>query len=200
MIFGLKNQPVEIKPLLNDDEKTPYSMIGLKMVPILEYESKQFMPESIDIINFIDKKHPPRQVQNSENSKLLDWISKNNGTCYQLAMPRWVKAPLEEFKTQSARDYFESKKTAYIGSFKDCLKESPALIDKMEEELELLESFFEKQHSFFENQLSLNDFHLFAFLRSLSLVKGLAFPKKVNFYMKEMSKASQVPLHTDIAL
>ena len=200
MIFGLKKQAVEIKTLLNDDEKTPQSMIGFKMTPILEYESKQFMPESIDIINFIDKKHPPRQIQNSENSKLLNWINKNNGACYQLAMPRWVKAPLEEFKTQSARDYFESKKTAYIGSFKDCLNESPALIEEMEKELEFLESLFEKQHRFFEEQMSLNDFHLFAFLRSLSIVKGLAFPKKVNFYMKEMSKISRVPLHTDIAL
>src|SRR5471030_504503 len=55
MIFGLKNIPVEIKVLLNDDEKTPISMVGKKMVPILQKQDGSFMPESMDIVNFIDK-------------------------------------------------------------------------------------------------------------------------------------------------
>ena len=109
MIFGFKNQKVKIKTLLNDDEKTPTDMIGVKMVPILEYEAGKFMPESMDIVDFIDKKHPPQKVEPSEDSKLLNWISQNNGLNYKLAMPRWVQSPLEEFQTASARDYFEKK-------------------------------------------------------------------------------------------
>ncbi len=33
MIFGLKNIPVELNVLQNDDEATPTRMIGQKMVP-----------------------------------------------------------------------------------------------------------------------------------------------------------------------
>lgn len=36
MIFGLKNIPVELNVLQNDDEATPTRMIGQKMVPILQ--------------------------------------------------------------------------------------------------------------------------------------------------------------------
>ena len=199
MIFGLKKQKIKIKTLLNDDEKTPHSMIGAKMVPILEYESGQFMPESLDIINFIDKKYPPQQVQSTESSKLLNWINKNNLLCYSLAMPRWVQAPLEEFSTSSAKTYFENKKTAYIGSFKKRLDDSSLLIEQMEKELESLENVLKEESLFFEEKISLNDFHLFAFLRSLSIVKDLSFPEKTLSYMKNLSKVCQIPLHLEIA-
>ena len=200
MIFGLKKQSVHIKTLLNDDEKTPIEMIGVKMVPILEYETEKFMPESMDIVDFIDKKTPPQQVEPSEDSQLLNWMSQNNTLNYKLAMPRWVQSPLEEFKTASARDYFEKKKTSYIGSFKECLAESPSLILQMEEELEKLESFLQTNNSFFEKRLSWNDFHLFPFLRSLTVVKGLKFPTKVKIYIEGLSQLSQIPLHFDIAV
>ena len=52
MIFGIKDLPVTIVFLDNDDEKTPIEMIGQKMVPILEYEPGKFMSESLDIINY----------------------------------------------------------------------------------------------------------------------------------------------------
>ena len=199
MIFGFKNESVELKTLLNDDEKTPIAMIGVKMVPILEYEPKKFMPESMDIVDFIDKKELPQQVQTDEDPQLLNWISQNNGINYKLAMPRWVKSPLREFQTASARDYFEKKKTAYIGSFKDCLAESHSLISQMEKELETLESLLKAENTFFQEKLSWNDFHLFPFLRSLSIVKGLSFATQTRKYMENLSELSQIPLHFDIA-
>lgn len=36
MIFGLKNIPVELHVLLNDDAETPTRMVGQKQVPILQ--------------------------------------------------------------------------------------------------------------------------------------------------------------------
>ena len=35
MIFGLKNLPVELVVLANDDEATPIGLVGKKVVPIL---------------------------------------------------------------------------------------------------------------------------------------------------------------------
>ena len=200
MIFGLKGIRLKLKTLLNDDEKTPVSMIGAKMVPILEYKKGAFMAESLDIISYIDSKKPPALVNNKTTQKLAGWLDKNNLLCYKLAMPRWVKADLEEFKSQQAKDYFINKKTSYIGSFEKALKESEKLMQKMTKELDILESFFKKQQVFFSGALSWDDFHLFAFLRSLSIVKNLSFPPKVKFYIEKMSQKSQVPLHHSLAL
>ena len=200
MIFGLKQIPFKLTTLLNDDEETPISMIGVKMVPILEYKKSTFMPESLDIISYIDKQKKPTEVSKKTSKNLSDWLDKNSLICYKLAMPRWIKANLEEFKTPSAKNYFIKKKSAYIGSFEECLKETKALIEKITKELNILESFLEKQKPFFKESLSFDDFHLFAFLRSLSIVKALVFPPKVKLYSENLSKKSRVPLHHFIAL
>ena len=202
MIFGLKNIDFELVCVLNDDYDTPMSMIGQKMLPILETAKDKYMAESLDIINYIDNLDKKPIVKKTTNKKLSTWLSSNSTVCYELAMPRWVKAnpPLEEFKTQDAIDYFTKKKESYIGPFKEKLNESASLIEETEEELHILESLFEQKSKFINKTLSIDDFHLFAFLRSLSIVKGLNFPGNVKYYMENMSKQSGVPLHTDIAL
>ena len=200
MIFGLKKVSLKLVCLLNDDEKTPVSMIGVKMVPILETQKGIFMPESLDIISYIDKQKNKPMVSWREDKKLSSWLSKNSTICYELAMPRWIKTPLEEFKTKEAQNYFQNKKEAYIGSFKDCLNNTKTLIKEMKQELKILESFFEKKQKFFGDSLSVNDFHLFAFLRSLSIVKDLSFPEKIKYYSEQMSENSNIPLHHSIAI
>ena len=50
MIFGLKNLPVELVVLANDDEATPIGLVGKKVVPILVKEDGTAMPESLDIV------------------------------------------------------------------------------------------------------------------------------------------------------
>lgn len=45
MIFGLKNIPVELHVLLNDDAETPTRMVGQKQVPILQKDDSRYMPE-----------------------------------------------------------------------------------------------------------------------------------------------------------
>ena len=200
MIFGFKKTPLELVNLLNDDEKSPISMIGVKMVPILEIKKGDFMPESLDIISYMDKQDGQAMVSWKEDQRLKVWLDKNSQLCYELAMPRWVKAPLDEFKTRKARSYFQKKKEAYIGPFKECLENTKALVGEMKKELESLENLFEEKQKFFSSSLSLNDFHLFAFLRSLSIVKDLIFPEKIKRYSEKISEKSKVPLHHSIAL
>ena len=200
MIFGFKKIPVKLLCLLNDDERKPISMIGSKMVPILEFQKKQFMPESLDIISYIDEIEGNPAVLWEEEGRLSDWLHQNSLLCYELAMPRWVQAPLKEFKSQSAKDYFTKKKESYIGSFEECLKQSSSLLKKMDRQLQILESFFPAKQKFFRGSLSLDDFHLFAFLRSLSVVKNLSFPEKIKYYSEYIAEKSNVPLHHSIAL
>ena len=200
MIFGLKNIPVKLVYLSNDDEKKPVSMIGVKMVPILEFKRKQFMPESLDIVSYIDEKEGKPAVLWEEDRQLAKWLNQNSQLCYELAMPRWVQAPLKEFKSQSAKNYFKKKKENYIGPFEDCLKQTNSLVKQMSKQLQILESFFKTKQKFFQGSLSIDDFHLFAFLRSLTIVKGLPFPERVKYYSEYIAEKTNVPLHHSIAL
>ncbi len=201
MIFGLKTQSFKMVTLLNDDEKTPKQMIGKKMVPILEYKKGKFMAESLDIIKYIDQLNPPKNITSwKQNSQLSKWLDMAHNLCYSLAMPRWVKAPLKEFKTKSAKSYFQKKKEDYIGSFALAFKQTNSLKKDMEDHLQKLEVLFSKKQSFFNGVLSVNDFHLFACLRSLTIVKNLKVPPKVQFYMQTLAKKSNIPLHQKISL
>lgn len=60
MIFGLKNIPFKKHVLLNDDEETPIRLVGKKMVPILVKEDGTAMPESLDIVKYIDAHYGKR--------------------------------------------------------------------------------------------------------------------------------------------
>ena len=203
MIFGLKGLPVQLGVLLNDDEKTPESMIGVKMVPILEKKDGSFLPESLDIIRYIDKYTGECLVSSwREDSQLSSWLDEGSFLSYSLTMPRWVNSNMEEFKTASARKYFKKKKEKMVGPFASVLKDTKKLKTEIEDHLQKLEKLLpnETELPFYKGDLTVNDFHLFAFLRSLTIVKGLSFPKNTALYMEKLSKKSQVPLNYDIAL
>ena len=198
MIFGLKKIPFQLKALPYDDEATPKSFIGAKMLPILKIE-KKYMPESLDIVRYIDENFQTPRVDWKEDAQLSEWINKCGSNPYFLAMPRWVKAPLEEFNTPASKEYFQRKKENHIGPFSEALSNTENLIKEMEECLKELEEIFSNKSKYWAPRLSVNDFHLFAYLRMLSIVKGLSFPEKVSAYMKNLSEESGVPLHYSIA-
>ena len=213
MIFGLKNIPFELITLLNDDEQTPISMIGKKMVPILEKKPGQFMAESIDIVEFIDTQNPPALVAPEEDITLLETLSRATNPYYSLAMPRWIDSGMEEFKTPGARKYFQDKKEQMTGPFTTALqntdafkKEIAPILLQIEDKIAQNKTTTKSADSSEENQwylgkqASFNDFHLFAFLRGLSIVKGLNFPPLTTAYAKYCVQKTQVPLNTDIAL
>ena len=164
MIFGLKNQALENIILLNDDEKTPVSMIGQKMVPILQKENGKFMPESLDIIKYIDNKFSPSQVVWEEDSSLMETLHQAREDYYSLVMPRWVQSDMEEFKTESARKYFQNKKEHIIGSFSSALEQTEHFKKNISKTLETLTQQFSPTSEWYKgDNISLNDFHLFAF-------------------------------------
>ncbi|MDE0119963.1 MAG: glutaredoxin 2 [Bdellovibrionales bacterium] len=201
MIFGLKKVPFELVTLLNDDENTPIKMIGQKMVPILEIEPGQFMPESMDIVKFIDKKFPPVVVTEKENPSLLEILDQARIAYYSLVMPRWINSRMEEFKTPSAKQYFQKKKENMIGPFFSALENTENFkkeIIKILQEIE--KKMAEKNQWYLGDKISFNDFHLFAFLRSLTIVKGLPFPPKLKRYVKNCAHKSQIPLSYKQAL
>ena len=200
MIFGFKKIPVELVTLLNDDEITPVRLIGKKMVPILQFEGGEAMPESMDIVRKVDALDGnPVLIGASGNATLAKWLEQMSPTLYPLVMPRWVQAPLEEFDTELARRYFTRKKEAYIGPFSKHRANSEALKQEANAMLEKLAMLIHSPRGV-HGQLSEDDLHLFSILRALSIVAGLQYPEKVERYRQSMSTLSKVPLHDSIAI
>lgn len=198
MIFGLKDLPFEMKTLLNDDEATPIRMIGQKMVPILQKEDGSYMPESMDIVQYVDTKFGMPIVVGKTNPAVAGWIAGTRAYLSKLCYPRWVKAPLEEFATLGAREYFTRKKEASIGVFAENLAQSAELIAEANAHLLELAPLIASEQAV-NVELSEDDIHLFATLRSFSIVRGIEYPAQVNAYRKRMAERSGIPLHDGIA-
>lgn len=199
MIFGLKKAPVTVEFLLNDDVAAPVSMIGKKMTPILEIESGRYLPESLDIIHFVDQlDHSPTLV-GARNPAIDRWLEKSSQAIYELAVPRFAKSDLPEFSTHTARQYFTDNKEMMFGNFQLLMESSAALVRISEQYLLELAPLI-KSPSACNGELSEDDFHLFAALRSLSITHGVKIPQPVKTYMTHMSQQSLVPLYDDIAL
>ncbi|MCO5113132.1 MAG: glutaredoxin 2 [Bdellovibrionaceae bacterium] len=205
MIFGLKNVPVELEALDNDDEKTPIDLIGQKMVPILIKEDKTPMPESLDIIKFIDENYGEKRIvtYDSPRPEIAQWLQGSRQYTYHLAMPRWTQMPLPEFQTESARQYFQTKKEKQsIGPFTEALKNTNTYIELATKSLTQLESFMDNNANLYNlgEQVHIDDFHVFSTLRSLTAVSDLNFPKKVSQYTQRMADRSKIDLYIDRAL
>ncbi|MGY6089543.1 glutaredoxin 2 [Avibacterium paragallinarum] len=200
MIFGLKNIPVEKVVLLSDDETTPVSLIGKKMAPILIKEDGTAMPESLDIVHYVDQNYGELLLPDDDvRTELQTWIQKVSRYYNHLLLSRFVKLGLPEFATQSAVDYFVKKKTESIGDFAENLANSAQYIEKLQQDFTALEYLILSKNGV-NDQLSMEDILLFPMLRNLTCVKGLVFPPKVKAYVETMAKLSQVELYFDKAV
>lgn len=203
MIFGFKNVPFKDVILLNDDEETPNKMIGKKIVPILQKEDGTYMPESLDIIKYIDSNFGGAEIVSygGSRSEIQDWLYSARNFNYELSMPRWIKMPLAEFSTQSARDYFQAKKEKNsIGSFSVALDKTPQLIKAAESELKYLENLMLDNGRFYKEEIHIDDFHIFAALRTLTTVKDLKWPSKLLAYVNDMAQKTKVNLFFEHAI
>ncbi|MBP2170928.1 glutaredoxin 2 [Erwinia toletana] len=199
MIFGLKNLPIELVVMLNDDEETPKRLIGQKMAPILQKEDGSCMPESMDIVYFIDKKDREPLLTGQTNPAISTWLRHVNEYVNKLLLPRMAKAPFAEFATPQARSYFKNKKEASIGSFDELEQHSAGLIKKVSDDLRQLDKLIVKPNAV-NGELSEDDIHLFPLLRSLSLVAGIDYPTRVAEYRDNMAKQTQVNLLSSVAI
>ncbi len=199
MIFGLKNRPMTLKVLMNDDEATPIGMVGQKMLPILETDDGTFMPESMDIVHYVDGVDGASVLNGPVRIEIGQWLAENQKLVHQLVMPRCVDIGLEEFATESARQYYISKKQDYLGPFTECLQMAPGFIQDMNQQLLILATLMLGTEAC-NGALSVDDIHLFAVLRNLSMVKGLVYPPNIDAYRRQMSERSGVPLFDAVAI
>lgn len=198
-IFGLQNQPMTLTILMNDDEATPIGMVGQKMLPILEKADGTFMPESMDIVGYVDALRAQPVLTGDVRVEIGQWLVENQKNIHQLVMPRCVSIGLAEFATEASRQYYIDKKQDYLGPFTECMLLSPEFISKMNQQLLVLETLMLGSEAC-NGELSTDDIHLFAALRNLSMVKGLVYPPTVDAYRQSMAQRTQVPLFDDVAI
>jgi glutaredoxin 2 len=197
-IFGLKDVPFNLAILLNDDEATPVSMIGKKMAPILEHDGR-FIAESMDIVAHVDGLSGSRILSGPRNPAIAQWLGDVSEPLFRLALPRWASANLEEFSTPEARAYFTRNKEAMIGNFREHLAASPDYVATLNDHLLVLEPLVLSPDAV-NGVLSEDDIHLFASLRSLSIVRGIVYPPAVDAYRLRMAERTGVDLHDCIAV
>ncbi|CAG8999564.1 MAG: Glutaredoxin 2 [Candidatus Celerinatantimonas neptuna] len=199
MIFGLKGLPVTFNVLLNDDVNMPVKMIGQKMVPILEKDDGHCIPESMDIVHFVDSLDGQPWVKRRADKELEQWMSEHQALVYKLVIPRNVQLPFGEFKTQSARNYYIQAKTQIIGDFTEHLNHSADYLAQLNPSLRQLAPMIESERAV-NGELSEDDFHLFAMLRGLSAVKGIELPPRVDAYRLRMAELTGVELLDEAAI
>lgn len=199
MIFGLKNIPVELNVLANDDDETPTRMIGQKMVPILQKDDSRYLPESMDIVHYVDKLDGKPLLTGKKNPAIDEWLRKVNTYANHLLLPRFAKSAFDEFSTPSARQYFTEKKETMIGSFADHLAHSAGLTKKISDDLRALDKLIVRPNGV-NGELSEDDIQLFPLLRNLTLVAGINWPTRVADYRDNMAKQTQINLLSSMAI
>lgn len=199
MIFGLKNLPFELAILANDDEATPIGLVGKKVVPILVKDDGKAMPESLDIVRYVDDNFGDKVLLEQVRPEIDEWV-KTVGQYYNhLLSPRFVKIGLPEFETQSAVDYFTKKKTEYVGDFQQNLDETATYLVRLHQDLENLVPLIKSAEAL-NVTLSLEDIIVFPMLRNLTCVRDVQFPPEVLAYVEKMSAQSGVVLYFDKAI
>ncbi|THA06649.1 glutaredoxin 2 [Rodentibacter pneumotropicus] len=199
MIFGLKNLPFELVILANDDETMPIGLVGKKVVPILIKEDGMAMPESLDIVRYVDENFGERILSEQIRPEIEEWVKKLGYYYNHLLIPRFVKMDLVEFKTQSAVDYFTKKKTESIGDFRQNLDETVNYLVRLHQDLENLVPLIQSAATL-NDGLSLEDIIVFPMLRNLTCVRDIQFPPEVVAYLEKMSEQSGVDLYFDKAI
>lgn len=200
MIFPLKHIPFEKIILLNNDEQTPKNMIGRKVVPILQKTDGSYLSESMDIVHYIDSLSGPSVLTGKTNPAINTWLLGIAEYANYLLLPRYAESELAEFATPAARDYFIHKKEDALGyPLSQLYEKTPLLLERITTDLAVLEPLIVSPKGC-NGTLSEDDIHLFAMLRSLTIIKKLTLPEKIKNYLINMSKITNINLFDPIAV
>jgi len=199
MIFGLKDVACEIITLPNDDEETPTRLIGKKMLPVLVTESHEAIGESLDIVKYIDETYGTPVLTVPDDSAIETWMEEATDLIFPLAIPRWASSDFEEFRQDVSRQYFINKKEAIFGPFPHLLAQTESIVTEINAKLEILDGLLVQQERN-TGRYSLTEIRLFPLLRSLSIVKGISWPPRVNSWLREMAVRSRININDNIAI
>lgn len=195
MIFGLKNIPITLETIMEGDSATPIRLVGKKGVPILKKDNGSYMNESMDIVHYIDKLYGA-EIANKPVDKWVEaWTNALSPAMFKLVVPRFNRLDLPEFATPQARAAAVARETKAFGDLSALIAQTPAFITSLRAPLAEIENRLSVAQ-----RVSSNDFIIYPWLRSLSVVKDLPLGKLTRAYMQDMSEKTKVPLFFDVAI
>ena len=194
MGFGLLGVSYESVVTPYDDEATPLSLTGVKMLPILVDDIGVAQNESLEILKSYDSQSQlswdllPKHSQ--ELNPLLDKIGS---LVHSLAMPYWIWTP--EF-TPSSRQYFQSKKEIKRGPFKNLVKRHNEFSKNLHTLLngELTPSLKPFYNS---DKLTIMDIMIAAHLWGMYVVPEFQFPSTIHDYLQSVKAHTHFNYHED---
>ncbi|STG23918.1 glutaredoxin [Escherichia coli] len=198
MIFGLKNIPVELHVLLNDDAETPTRMVGQKQVPILQKDDSRYMPESMDIVHYVDKLDGKPLLTGKRSPAIEEWLRRSMATPTNCCCRVLPNRHLMSFLLPRAQ-IFRRQERGQRGNFADLLAHSDGLIKNISDDLRALDKLIVKPNAV-NGELSEDDIQLFPLLRNLTLVAGINWPSRVADYRDNMAKQTQINLLSSMAI
>jgi len=194
MALGYLKIDYKSKVLAYDDELTPVKLTGKKMLPILAHDAGA-MNESLDIIQFLDKKNALKvgEFLTSQSFKELEsLLSKIGSEVHSLAMPYWIYTP--EF-TETSRQYFQQKKEQKRGPFSELVKNQKTFVDELMPYLEKIEKdlspFYQSTH------FGIRDILIASHLWGLYVVPEFQFSEKMHQYLQSIKLIWNFNYHQD---
>ena len=176
-----------------NDEATPISLTGVKMLPILQKDDESAMNESLDIIKYLDASSKIYfDIYENFHDEVDLLLSRIGKEVHSLAMPYWIWTP--EF-TGDSRKYFQAKKELKRGPFAELVKNKHQFLLPLNEILNELE---DKLVPFYRsNQISIVDIMIASHLWGMYIVPEFQFPPIIHQYLQSISKICYFNYHGD---
>mmetsp|Transcript_52736 Transcript_52736/g.123342 ORF Transcript_52736/g.123342 Transcript_52736/m.123342 type:complete len:296 (-) Transcript_52736:126-1013(-) len=225
MALGLNKVPYRMIWVAEDDAETPTRLVGKKITPIIEFPGESPMMESSDIIERVegDTTYGPRVLGPQTDRPELDaWVKSLSVPMRNLGRPRYIRSSvLPEFHSASARARFvtthplpdpqtgetlskadwaalpkESRDAVYEHYWKD----SEAQLASLNTALAGMGDLIASADHVSPHGISWDDIVFFSRLRGMTMIKGVEFPPALEAYLERMSKHTDIPLLSQMAI
>jgi glutaredoxin 2 len=186
MTAALKRLHLQEAVVLDDDTDTMVGLVGKRVIPILVKDDGKPMLESMDMVKYVDG-HGDPMLTGPERPEVAAWADQIVSKTAPLTMPRYPLLGLPEFGTIAALDHYNLRKRKAFGDFVELRANTQRYLGELAPGLEALDRLIESPLAV-NGTLSLDDIRVLPLLRSVAVVKGLRFPRKVRDYFEAMMR------------
>jgi glutaredoxin 2 len=184
MIAALKRLHLQEAVVLDDDTETMVGLVGKRVIPILVRDDGRPMLESMDMVRYVDR-HGDPILTGQERPEIAAWADQFATKTAPLTMPRYPLLGLPEFGTIAALDHYNLRKRKVFGDFVELRANTRRYMSELIPDLETFDRMIESPLAV-NGTLSFDDIRVLPLLRSVAVVKGLRFPRKIRDYFESM--------------